>query len=240
MDVINNYYRRAQSIIYYNGEYENNFTAIKDIEVKRVALVALPFFSLYKPLKMPIILAKGVFRVYSNITDLVGSVSKGGGKDISYHLLHTTLAAAALGANMLGSPVGGVITTAQDLSLEVVSLLEHLQNDDCQKASESCAKIFNNALYLSAILTCSTGVTIASFALRIMLDLYNSQKEFEKGNDLEGTAYFLMSMVRCGQLADQVHQIEVSEEAEEFDIEPQEMETENPVNNAYNLCGFFS
>jgi hypothetical protein len=143
---------------------------------------------------------------------------------------------------MLASPVGGIITTAQDLSLEVVSLLEHLQNDDCQKASESCAKIFNNALYLGSILTCSTGVTIASLALQIMLGLYNSQKEFERGNDLEGTAYFLMSMVRCGQLADQVHKIDADEEAEELDMEPQEIdiEIENPLNNAYNLCGFFS
>ena len=41
------------------------------------------------------------------------------------------------------SPAGMLITTAHDIILETVNLLDHLQKEDYQKAGESCVNILN-------------------------------------------------------------------------------------------------
>jgi exopolyphosphatase/guanosine-5'-triphosphate,3'-diphosphate pyrophosphatase len=194
---------------YYHREYKNDITEPKEEcspwihQSQRVAKVALPFVSLYQPLSRPLSLALGSLRSYSSITELMSEISKGNTKDIPYHLLQTTIAVLSLAGTLFAHPLGMMLTTGHDLVVELISLHAHCQAGDYAKALESSANILNNSLYLALFLHGGLELTIASFAMQILLGLYHSRNEFKNGNYLEGTGHLLMALIRSHQMAGQ-------------------------------------
>lgn len=179
------------------------------MKCQRVATVALPFFSLYKPLSLPISLGMGALRTFSSVNQLLASIQQGNGKDIPYQLLQTSISVVALGGTIFAHPVGMLITTGHDIITETVCLAGYLQRGERREALVSCANIVNNALYLALFSHGGLELTIASFATQIMLGLYHSQGEYQKGNYLEATAHMLMAMIRGNQLAGQARQLQL-------------------------------
>ncbi|MBY0529615.1 MAG: hypothetical protein K2P51_05430 [Rhabdochlamydiaceae bacterium] len=194
---------------YYHREYKNDIKEPKEKasswlnQSQRVAKAALPFVSLYQPLSRPLSLALGSLRTYSSITELMSEISKGNVKEVPYHLLQTTISVLSLAGTLFAHPLGMMLTTGHDLVVELISLHAHLQAKDYTKALESCANILNNSLYLALFLHGGLELTIASFAMQIVLGLYHSRTEFKNGNYLEGTAHLLMAMIRGHQMANQ-------------------------------------
>jgi hypothetical protein len=198
--------KKISEPVYYHREYKNDLGEKNQgpswrQQCQRVATVALPFFSLSKPLSLPISLGMGGLRTFSCASQLLSSIQQGNGKDIPYQLLQTTIAVVALGGTIFAHPAGMLITTGHDLIIETVGLLGHLKNGEHQKCLESCANIINNALYLALFSHGGLELTIASFAMQVMIGLSQSYGEFRTGNYLEATGHLLMSMARGNQLA---------------------------------------
>lgn len=194
---------------YYHREYKNDIGEGSKgpswgQQCQRVATVALPFFSLYKPLSLPISLGMGALRSWSSINQLVDTIQQGNSKDIPYQLLQASIAVVAFGGTIFAHPAGMLITTGHDLIIETVSLLEHLQNGEHQKALESCGSIINNALYLTLFSRGGLELAIASFAMQVILGIYHSHSEFQKGNYLEASGHLVMALIRSNQMAGQV------------------------------------
>ena len=208
---------RNSEPIYYHREYKNDIPDVKSEEsqenswvdqCKRVALVALPFFSLYKPLSFPLSLAMGGLRTFTCVSQLLASIKSGNSEEIPYAMLQTAIAVIALAGTIFAHPLGMLISTAHDLIIETVHLIENLRKGEYQKAMENCFCIINNALYLALFLHGGLELTIASLAIQILIGLYYSQNEFRKGHYIEGVGHLLMSMVRGNQLAGQVKMLQ--------------------------------
>lgn len=217
---------------YYHREYKNDIDGKAGEpswgqQCQRAATVALPFFSLYKPLSLPISLGMGALRTFSCSSQLLASIKQGNNKDIPYQLLQTSIAVMALAGTIFAHPAGMLITTGHDLIIETVHLAGYLQRGEHGKALESCANIINNSLYLALFTHGGIELAIASFATQAMLGLYHSHGEFQKGNYLEATGHMLMAMIRGNQLVGQVKMLDLKWDRQAFFQNPQ-------IKNVYN------
>ncbi len=205
---------KFQEPIYYHREYTNDIkTNEKEPKgsqtCKRVALASLPFFSLYRPLSLPISLAMGTTRSLTEGSQLVTAIHQGETRAIAFQLFQTSISIASLAGTIFAHPAGMLLSTGHDIFIETASLLNHLQKGNYQKATECCAKIINNALYLAVATHGGLELAIASFALQTLIGLYYSHQEFKKGNTLEGCSHLLMAMVRANQLHSQVQLFQI-------------------------------
>ncbi len=171
---------------------------------QRVALVALPFISQYKPLGFLITSTMGTARFWTSSSQLIESIRQGNAKEASYHTLQTTIAALSLASTFFAHPIGMILTTGQDLIIEAANLNRYLRDGEYQKAAESCLKIINNSFYLCSFIHGGIELTIASLAMQIVLGIYQAQAEFRDGRYLEGSGQLLMVVMRGTQLAGQV------------------------------------
>lgn len=206
-----NHFRMNQPI-YYHREYKNDIPHIKSEESqessfaelgKRVASAALPFISLYKPLSFPLSLGLGGLRTVTCVQQLLDSIKSGHSEEIPYALLQTSVAVIALAGTIFAHPLGMLISTGHDLIIETAHLMEHLKKGEKHKAMEDCLGIINNTLYLALFLHGGLEIGIASLAMQILVGLYHSQAEFNKGHYIEGVGHLLMSMIRGNQLVGQ-------------------------------------
>ncbi len=170
----------------------------------RVGIVALPFFSLHKPLSLPISLTMGGLRSVMCTSNLIESIRSGNCSDIAYMLLQTVIAVIALAGTIFAHPAGMLITTGHDLIIELTHLIHHLYVGEHRKALESCLNIANNALYLVLFLDGGLEMAIASLAVQILVGLSHSMNELQNGRWLEGAGHLLMATVRGNQLSAQV------------------------------------
>ncbi len=205
--------------IYYHREYANDidepsYDRSWADDCKRVGTVALPFFSLYKPLSQPISLAMGGLRSVTCIVNLIESIKGGNCSEVAYMLLQTVIAVIALAGTIFAHPAGMLITTGHDLIIELTHLIQHLYVGEHQKALESCLNIANNALYLVLFLDGGLEIAIASLAVQILVGLSHSMHEFQNGRWLEGAGHLLMATIRGNQLSTQVKTLQMKWEME--------------------------
>lgn len=206
--------------IYYHREYENDIGKPAEDNswlgtCQRVGTATLPFLSLHKPLSSPLSLAMGGLRTWTCLTHFVASLEKGNTNEIGYALLQTAIAITALAGTIFAHPIGMLITTGHDLIIELSQLVQNLYAGEHRKVLENCLSIANNALYLVLFLDGGLEFAIASLAIQILVGLYHSFSELQKGNYLEGTGHVLMAMIRGNQLAGQVKVLRLRFELEE-------------------------
>ncbi len=176
---------------------------------QRVALVALPFISQYRPLGFIITSTMGTARIWTCSSQLIESIKQGKALEASQNTIQTTIAVLSLAGTIFAHPVGMILTTSQDLILEVANLNQYLREGEYQKATESCLKIINNSLYLGTFLHGGVELAIVSLATQILLGIYQSQAEFKQGRYLEGSGHLVMTMVHGTQLAGQVKTLQI-------------------------------
>ncbi len=190
---------------YFHRDYRNDVGepardhSPQDI-VKRIALVALPFASLYKPFHFPMALGTGALRVYTNVTALMESVKQRDADKAAYQCVQTMIATAAFAGTVIAHPFGMVLTTANDLVIDVAQLGIDLKRKDYEKVMERCGQIANNALYLAFVLDGGLKLAVGSLASQALLGLYETQKEWKAGNWLEAAGHLGMTLARCRQL----------------------------------------
>ncbi len=97
-----------------------------------------------------------------------------------------------------------LVTTAQDLGIDLLSLARELHRGEWEAALETSLKTVNNALYLSLFVVGGLEIAIASLSVQILLGLQQAKKEYDRGNYIEATGQLLMVGVRGKQLHGQV------------------------------------
>jgi|GEM_PF-5506788 len=194
---------------YYHREYANDIGSKTEdpsilSQCQRVATVALPFISLYKPFGFALSLGMGSCRAVSNISDLSSATQTGSKQEIGYQLLQTAISMTSVACTILAHPLGMLVTTGQDLALESINFANHVKKGEYTKAIESSANILNNALYLSMFMVGGIELSIASLSTQILIGVYHSREELLKGNYLEAAGHAGMVAIRGNQLSDQV------------------------------------
>lgn len=217
---------------FYHRQYENDF-GNKDVHEKgffnqalRVTQVALPFLSLYKPISQPLTIVLGAARTVSCVSQLIEAIKKGERTKIAFAMLQTALTVASLACTIFVHPLGMLISTGHDLMLNIIQLIEAIQKEDYKKALEVGAQILNNCLYLALFFTSAPEILIVSTGVQILLGLYQSHEDFNKGNYLEGIGHLLMAGIRTHQLHSQVMELKMKWELaallEKIELDKQE------------------
>lgn len=204
---------------YYQREFTNDIGSKTEeptltSQCKRVALVALPFLSLYAPLGFSISLGMGSFRVISNASSLYEAYTSGSQSQVIDQFFQTTLSVASIAGTVFAHPLGMLISTAHDLAIESAALANHLQKGDVKTSIESAANIVNNALYLAMFFGGGLELSIASLGLQILIGLVKSREELLIGNYLEASGHLAMAAIRGNQLKGKVHTLQVHLEAQ--------------------------
>ena len=186
---------------YYHREYSNDTPSETESPniYERVALVAIPFLSLSKPLSVPISFVMGATRVYTSVNQLITDVESGDCQSISLAILQTTISVIALASTIFAHPIGMIVTTSQDIIFELIALIQTLQNGEIEKSLVSLTKILNNTFYLALICRGGLELCIVSLGIQAITLLISSRDEFKKGNILEGIGNLLMTAVRINQ-----------------------------------------
>lgn len=190
---------------YFHRDYENDlgtpsFGPAPLEQGKRVVLVALPFLSLHPLLRMPTPIGLGGARVYQDITCLLETIHKGDLTACSYQLFQTMFSIASLAGTLIAHPAGMLLTTSQDLLIEIARFAQHLQAQEYEKAFESGAKIINHALYLTLWLDGGLKITLLSLISQLTLCLILARKEWNAGHWLETAGQLGMALVRARQI----------------------------------------
>ena len=171
---------------FYFRDYSHDTPEQRDV-LKRIALASLPFLSLHSSLRLPISLGTG----FSRVVHAEGT-------------LHTAVAIAAVAGTVFQHRAGMILTTLQDLILEV----QELKNSgDWEKAAPHLVKIINHLLYLALIARGGLELSILSLAMQIATHLLSSKESFKKGRWIEGVADLAMTTVRLHQTYGQVQQL---------------------------------
>jgi RIO-like serine/threonine protein kinase len=183
---------------YYHREHKNdtgpNSPALSDC--LHVALLIMPNFC--KPLSQPLALAAGTLRTWT-------SWSQKNVTQSPFQLFSAVMATAALSATFFKHPLGTLLTTVQDLTVELSLLVHEWQTgQDYKKLIEPSLHALNNALYLATFFKGRIELTIASMVLQISLALYKSYDEFIRGNRVKGSLHICIAALRSYQLKGQV------------------------------------
>lgn len=181
---------------YFHRDYENDmgkpaFDDSPTDQVKRTALVALPFLSLCSQFKFPIALGMSGLRAFNDVKNWSGG---------PYHYFQTLVSTAGVVATLLGQPLGLGLATVSDLLTEIAHFGQYVRAQEYEKAFDSCGKIVNNALYLACLVGGGLKLTIASLAAQITLCLTLGKKEWNKGHYLEAAGHMGMALARSVQL----------------------------------------
>jgi len=176
----------------YHREYGNDLPQQETL-IRRVALAVVPFLSLHPSLRTPISGVMGSFRILN-----------------SPDKWSTACAVISLASTVFNSRVGQVLTTVQDIVIEV----RKLDMTSKEKATKSLLKIFNNLVYLALISRGGIELSLISFAMQTVMELIQSIDEFKGKRWIEGVSHLLMAMVRLHQTHGQCRQLQRNWEIE--------------------------
>ena len=98
-------------------------------QAQRVVLVALPFISLYKPFGKTLAIGTSAARTLTCGVELLSAIKKGDTYNIGKSFLNTTLAISSIAGTILFHPLGMLITTGHDLTLNGYHLYQAVVED---------------------------------------------------------------------------------------------------------------
>lgn len=211
---------------YFHRNYSNDMKAPSSAKawvdqtgverLQRVSAVALPFVALYKPLSFPLSLGMGGLRTVNSFANLMYAVEYGDRKIIFNQSIQTTVAVVSLAATVFAHPLGMLITTGQDLLIDLSKLARQVHEGDYKLAAETCLSILNNSLYLALFLHGGLEISIASLGTQILMGLYRAQGEFKAGRYLEGAGHVAMAMIRGNQMSQQIKVLQFQRKMEQL------------------------
>lgn len=196
---------------YYQRQFENdlpksNFIAGMET-AKRVALIALPFISLYGPAGKGISVAMGSIRCVSHLFAGGEAIVN---KDIwscGGHMTQVALATLAVAATIFSFQVGMLIITIADIGTSLAAAANHLMEVEDKKAIAEIIQAASSMLYLSIMLTGSLELILVSVLLQGAISLYQAREEWKEGRWPEFFAKLIMGMIRFNQALQYVDQI---------------------------------
>ncbi len=193
----------------YNRQFEHDIQRPEKPETlqgqgKRVALVALPFFNLCSSLTQPIAFVASGLRVYSSLSTLIEGYKSGNSWQMASGMVNTAISVASLAASIFAPAYNLLITTGHDLALNASNLIHALNKQDLKEAGVAFAEIVANAFYIGLFFTASLQLSVLATSVQVLIGLYRSADDFQKGNYLEAGGNMLMSAIRTHQLVPRI------------------------------------
>jgi len=179
----------------------------------RVAQVALPFITLYKPLSQPLAVGLGATRAILSIAQMVDAMDAGDISRTAKRAFEVAIASTALACSILVHPLGMLVTTAHDMILNITQLAKAISEQNYKAAGEIGLHLTNSALYLGCICTGSLELSLSLIGMQAFSGLYSACKEFRDGNYLEGCGHALMAWIRGNQAYDYVQILKLQNES---------------------------
>lgn len=198
---------------YYQREFENDFPKEEESVTKRVALIALPFLSLYQPIGKSISVLMNGMR---GVTNGVGALEAKDWGEVARRLSGIALATIALYATVFSAAMGLFITSGVDLLMNCSHMLEFFLRGEWSALHAEFLQALGSGLYLAIMVTGSLEVVLASLIVQAIVSFSQAREEWSKGRMPEALAKTVMGMVRLYQAGLQVERIQTRNRLEKL------------------------
>jgi hypothetical protein len=174
-------------------------------EVQRVALVALPFVSLCKPIGQGISVVMGGCRCVTHLWQASEADDVG---CCAWEVVQTALAVLALAGTIFCFQVGLFITTGADVVMALARVIQNLQEEKYAQAMEELLQALSSLIYLGMLASGSLEIALVSILLQAVISLIQARGDWEEGRWLECGAKVVMGGVRLYQAHGQMEMIQ--------------------------------
>lgn len=174
-------------------------TSEKNAKLIRIALAAIPFIALYRPMGTVISLGTGTYRVICHLKLVLMYQKKCEWKNASKEFIQTTLAIIFLGLHVFYIKTSQLITSSIDI-LQGAYYTTHyvLQGNGC-KATEQALQMMTTSFYLIFLLIGSLEVILLSVLSQMLLHLYQIKNNIFKKHYIEAIAKLGMVIIHINQ-----------------------------------------
>lgn len=202
--------------IFYHRDYTNDIPLNDPLETSwipsadRIAVVSLPFLSLYKPFQPPLSVFLGSLRVW-NMANLPPAESS---LEQASQYAHQALAVGALATTFFAYPLSMLLITTQDTILDITALVKQIEEGKVEEAALTTLKISSNLLYLTFLYYGGLELSITSLAMQTLVLSLSSLSEFKEGHWLEGFATMILAAIRAKEGLSQYEELKRRQEIE--------------------------
>ncbi len=166
---------------------------------ERIALVALPFLSLYRPFGATISVSLGTYHTISHLADAISAGSEQAWKKCALRTAQMGFAILTIGATFFHLRVGLLLITGADIARNGFAFCLCLYQKQYLQALEKGLELSASAFYLGIMMTGSLEIVLLALLLQAATCLYQAQKECRQGRYPEAVAKMTMGMIRCYQ-----------------------------------------
>ena len=205
------------------------FTQIQETPYQQWATPSLSFLSLYKPLSRSMAITSGSIQTILSIGQLVKSIQDAlpKGKQtqsiqednesvqesnvskenennlkvqkIAWNFSTTCFSTICVAGTLFAGPTAMLLTSGQDIFLEIQKLTKHLYDGENPKALESCAILMNHILYSFMLLGGGSQVAVAYFATQAITAVSKAISELYEDNNTAACGHVLMAFTSMYQ-----------------------------------------
>jgi len=197
---------------HYQRDFARDFPKVERSQflskIERVALIALPFISLYRPLGSALSLSMGGCRCITQLRETISAAFRGERGAALWQMVQLALAVAALAGTLFNFTFGLFATSSIDLCMQAIALFSHLAQREYGLAFEDLLQVVSSTLYLAILFSGNLEVIFLSMAVQALLSFWGARSEWRAGRYPEVVAKVLMGMVRCYQAKGVVDQIQ--------------------------------
>ncbi|MDP1608152.1 MAG: hypothetical protein Q8L98_02425 [Chlamydiales bacterium] len=183
-------------------------------QAKRIAIVALPFISLYRPAGTILSLGMGGARAFSHIHNALSFEEAKNWKAASFEMFQTALVVFTIASSIFHFTIGTALSTSVDIFQGMVNLSSLLSNEALStkekmiKVSEEMLQILTSAAYLSFMISGSLEMMLAFALLQATVSFFQASEDIRQERYLEAAAKFGMGCIRFTQAKKQAQQIQ--------------------------------
>lgn len=182
-------------------ENENYYMNI----ISRVATASLPFLALYKPVEKMLSITTSATREIGCSRSLVNDLQSG--ENIHKSLFDSVMCISSITGTIFMSPMGMVIATCHDLSLNAGKIYTAYSNNNHDELTKINIQLADNFFYLMTMVYGGIELQVASSIMMTLLSAYSSRKELEQGHYIESGSHMLMTLILINQLHPQLSEL---------------------------------
>lgn len=183
-------------------------------QAKRIAIVALPFISLYRPAGTILSLGMGGVRAFSHLNNALSFEEAKHWKAASFELFQTALVVFTIASSIFHFTLGTALSTSVDIFQGLVNVSSLLSNEELSrkekmiKVSEETLQILTSAAYLSFMISGSLEMMLAFALLQASVSFFQASEDIRQERYLEAAAKFGMGCIRFTQAKKYAQQIQ--------------------------------
>src|ERR1700761_8211439 len=166
---------------------------------KRIALLSLPFISLYQPIGRVVSLVSGGSQLVTNLAQTGDAANKGELSAAAMAMGQTALSVTALAGTFFNFQTGQFISTFIEMGVGCYRVGNYLGQGEYPKAAEELLQALGSSLYLAIMMHGSLEVALASMVVQGFISFYGASQEFKEGKWPEFIAKMAMGGIRFGQ-----------------------------------------